>query len=138
MPADLELVEVVVGNDAADDDRNVAAALAYLLDDERGERHVGPGQHRQPDRVDVLVDGGGGDCLRRLEQPGVDHLVPGVAKNPGDDLDPPVVAVEADLGDQYPGARRNWSSDWVHQMTGTSTWRPNTAARVAIISPSVA
>ena len=35
----------------------------------------------------------------RLEQPGVDHLEPGVAQGPGDHLDAPVVAVEAGLGD---------------------------------------
>ena len=97
-----ELVEVVVGNDAADDDRDVAAPLANLLDDERGEGQVGSGQHRQPDRVDIFVDGGGGDRLGRLEQPRVDDLVPSVAQDAGDDFDPPVVAVEADLGDQDP------------------------------------
>jgi putative hydrolase of the HAD superfamily len=99
-PGGLERGEVVVGNDAADDDGDVPAALAHLLDDERGEGHVGAGEHGQPDRVDVLVDGGGGDGFGRLEQPGVDDLVPGVAQDAGHDLDPPVVAVEADLGDQ--------------------------------------
>jgi epoxide hydrolase-like predicted phosphatase len=103
-PGRPELVEVVVGNDPANDDRDVAAALANLVDDERGERHVGAGEHGQPDRVDVLVDRSGGDRLGRLEQPGVDDLVPGVAQDPGDNFDPPVVAVEADLGDQDPRA----------------------------------
>ena len=99
-----ELVEVVVGNDPTDDDRDVAAALANRLDDERGERHVGAGEHGQPDRVDVFVDRSGGDRLGRLEQPRVDDLVPGVAQDPGDYFDAPVVAVEADLGDQDPRA----------------------------------
>jgi epoxide hydrolase-like predicted phosphatase len=99
----LELVEVVVGDDAADDHGDVAAAFAHLVDHEGGEGHVGAGQHGQPDGVDIFVDGGGGDRLGRLEQPGVDDLVPGVAQDAGHDLDPPVVAVEADLGDQYPG-----------------------------------
>ena len=94
----------MVGDDPADDHRDVAAPLAHLLDHERGERHVGAGQHRQPDRVDVLVDGGRSDRLRGLEQPGVDDLVAGVAQDAGDDLDPPVVPVEADLGDQDPRA----------------------------------
>ena len=107
-----ELVEVVVGNDPANDHRDVAAPLADLLDDERGEGHVGAGEHGQPDRVDVLVDGGGSDRLGGLEQPGVDDLVPGVAQNAGNNLDPPVVPVEADLGDQDPRG---------HQITGTST-----------------
>ena len=37
-------------------------------------------------------------CSGRLEQPGVDHLEPGVAQRPGDDLDAPVVPVEAGFG----------------------------------------
>ena len=63
-------------------------------------------------------------------KPGVDHLVAGVAQDPGDDLDAAVVAVEADLGDQDPFTG--------HQITGTSTWRPNSVSMVPMISPSVA
>ena len=68
-----------------------------------------------------------------LEQPGVDHLVAGVAQDAGDDFDAAVVAVEADLGDQDPLAAIR-----PHQIVGTSTWRPNTSPSVAMISPSVA
>jgi epoxide hydrolase-like predicted phosphatase len=99
----LQLVEVVVGNDAADDDRDVGPPAANLAYDERGEGEMGAGEHRQPDGVDVFVDGGGGHGLGGLEQSRVDHLVPGVAEDPGHHLDPPVVAVEPDFGDQDPG-----------------------------------
>ena len=78
--------------------RMSAPALTDLLHDERRERHVGAGQHREADDVDVLVDGGSGDGLGRLEQAGVDDLAAGVAEDAGDDLDAAVVAVEADLG----------------------------------------
>ena len=40
-----------------------------------------------------------GDLLGRLVQTGVDDLEAGVAQRPGDDLGPPVVTVEAGLGD---------------------------------------
>jgi hypothetical protein len=73
-------------------------------------------EHGEPDRIDVLVDRGGGDRFGRLEQTGVDDLVAGVAQDASDDLDPPIVAVEADLGDQDPPAKRS-----SHQITGTST-----------------
>ena len=99
----LEFVEVVVGHDAADDHRDVTPSPAHLLHDERSEGHVGTGEHGESDRIDVFVDGGGGDSLWRLEQTGVDDLVPGVAQDAGHHLDPPVVAGEPDLGDQDPG-----------------------------------
>ena len=63
---------------------------------------MGAGEHRQPDRVDVFVDGRGGDGVGRLEQAGVDDFVAGVAQDAGDDFDAAVVTVEADLGDQDP------------------------------------
>ena len=66
----------------------------------RRERHVRARQHRQPDRVDVLVDGRRRDGVGRLEQPGVDHLEAGVAQDARHDLHPAVVSVETDLGDQ--------------------------------------
>jgi len=110
-PGGAELVEVVVGDDAADDHGDVAPALPYFSDDQRSEGHVSPGEHGQADRVDVFVNGGGGDGLWGLEQTGVDDFVAGVAQDPGNDLDPPVVAVEPDLGDQDPLG---------HQITGTS------------------
>ena len=105
-----------------------------LLDDERGEGEVGAGEHRQADRVDVFVDGGGGDGVGCLEQAGVDDFVAGVAQDAGDDFDAAVVAVEADLGDQDPCRTDGLG----HQIVGTSTWRPNTSPIVAISSPSVA
>ncbi len=74
--------------------------LAQLRHDQRRERHVRARQHRQPDRVDVLVDGRGRDRVGRLEQPGVDHLEAGVAQDARHDLHPAVVSVETDLGDQ--------------------------------------
>src|SRR5205085_2665543 len=47
---------------------------------------------------------GGRDLLGRLVQAGVDDLEPGVPQRPGDDLRPPVVAVETGLGDHHPVA----------------------------------
>jgi hypothetical protein len=47
---------VTIGDDPADDHRDVDTACAALVDDERDERHVRAAEHRQPDRVDVLVD----------------------------------------------------------------------------------
>ena len=75
--------------------------LDEQLADAGEERHVRAGEDRQADHVDVLLHGGGGDHLRRLVQPGVDHLHPGVAQRRGDDLGAAVVAVETRLGDQH-------------------------------------
>ncbi len=59
---------------------------------------MGPGQQGQADGVGILLDGGLGDLLRRLVQPGVDDLEAGVAQGPGDDLGPAVMAIEPGLG----------------------------------------
>ena len=76
-----------------------ALALAQQLDHPREQRHVRAGEHRQADRVGVLLDGRLDDLLGRLVQPGVDDLDAGVAQRAGDDLGAAVVAVEAGLGD---------------------------------------
>jgi epoxide hydrolase-like predicted phosphatase len=107
----LQLVEVVVGNDAAHDHGDVAPAAAHLPHDEGSEREVGAGEHRETDGVDVFVDGGGGDGFGGLEQARVDHLVAGVAEDPSHHFDAPIVSVEAHLGDQDPGG---------HQITDDS------------------
>ena len=62
---------------------------------------MGARQHRQPDDVDVLVDRGGRHGVGCLEQAGVHDFEAGVPQDPGDDLDPAVVTVEADLGDEH-------------------------------------
>ena len=61
---------------------------------------MGAREHRQADGIDVLIDGRSGNGLRCLEEPGVDHLIAGIAQDAGDDLDAAVVAVETDLGDE--------------------------------------
>ena len=68
------------------------------LFDARKERHVRAAQDREPDDVDVFLNGGGRDHLRRLVQAGVDDFHAGIAKRGGDDLGATVVAVEAGLG----------------------------------------
>ena len=61
--------------------------------------HVRAGEHRQADRVHVLLDGGGDDLLRGLVQAGVDDLDAGVAQRAGHDLRAAVVPVKAGLRD---------------------------------------
>ena len=61
----------------------------------RHERHVRARQDRQPDHVDVLLEGGRGDHLGRLAEAGVDDLEALVAQAAGEHLGAPVVAVEA-------------------------------------------
>ena len=88
---------------------SAASRSREQLDDPGEQRHVRAGQHRQPDRVGVLLDGGLDDLLRRLVQAGVDDLHPGVAQRPGDDLGAAVVTVEAGLGDHDADGSRSRS-----------------------------
>jgi putative heme-binding domain-containing protein len=92
-----QLGDVLLGDDATDDHRNIEATGPYALDDERRECHVGSGEHRQTDGVDVLVDSGGRHLLRGLEQTGVDDLVARIAQGPGHDFHTTVVTVESGL-----------------------------------------
>jgi hypothetical protein len=54
--------------------------------------------HGDADEVGVLLLGGGHDGLGGLAQAEVDDLGAGVSQHAGDDLQSPVVAVEAELG----------------------------------------
>ena len=56
-----------------------------------------PGEQREPDGVGILLHHRLDHLLGRLVQPGVDHLEAAVPQRPGDDLGPPVVAVEPGL-----------------------------------------
>ena len=60
------------------------------------------GEDREADHVDVLLDGGVGDLLRRQADALVDHLHAHVAGADGDLLGAVRVAVEAGLADQDP------------------------------------
>ena len=78
----------------------VDLAVAQRLDDARKQLHVRAGEDAQADDVDVLLQRGLGDHLRRLADAGVDDLHAGVAQRARDDLGPAVVTVEAGLGDE--------------------------------------
>src|SRR5205823_3833711 len=97
----LELGEVFLRNDPAARDEDVAR-LPFLeeLHDLREQGHVSAAEAREADRVDVLLDRGLDDVLRRLPEPGVDDLHAGIAQRAGDDLGPTVVAVESRFRDQ--------------------------------------
>ena len=57
------------------------------------------GQHRQADRVGVLLQCRLRHELGRLEQAGVHDLEPRVAQGPCDHFGPPIVSVQPGLGD---------------------------------------
>ena len=78
----------------------VDLAVAQRLHDAREELHVRAGEDAQADDVDVLLQRGLGDHLRRLADAGVDDLHAGVAQGARDDLRAAVVAVEPGLGDE--------------------------------------
>jgi hypothetical protein len=69
------------------------------VDDPWDERQVGAGEDGEPDGVGVLLERGLDDLLRRLVQPGIDHLHARVPERSCDDLRPAIVAVEAGLRD---------------------------------------
>ena len=93
---------VVAGDDAPAEDHHVPMSRSPQQIHDAGEqREVGARQHRQADRVGILLEGGLRDLLRGLVQPGVDHLEAGVPQRPRDDLRPPVMAVQTGLRDHH-------------------------------------
>src|ERR1700676_3184816 len=86
---------VVVGNDAPDDEENVLSTLALQqIHDSRHEYQVGARKKGQSEHVGVLLDDGLDDLLRRLVQTGVDDLESRVAQRSCDDLRATIVSVE--------------------------------------------
>src|SRR5207248_7724058 len=127
----LELGDVGSRDRPAYDHQHLAgAALAQQLDDPWHERHVRAGEDRDPDGVGILLDRGLDDLLRRLVEPGVDHLHAGVAQRPRDHLGATVVPVETDLRDHDARLAR-------HQKTGVSRQTPHTSRSASHISPMV-
>src|SRR5215469_8153489 len=101
----LELRDVGLRDDAAAEHRDIGRVLLGQQLDHPGEqRHVRAGQDRQPDRGGVLLDRRRHDLLRRLVQPGVDDLDPGITQGPGDHLRAAVVAVQPGLRDDHADA----------------------------------
>src|SRR5437588_3629472 len=94
--------ELVRAESAVEDFDVRRALLSEVLHQARQHHIVSPGEYSEADRFDVLLDGRGGNHLWRLVEARIDHLVAGVAQRARDHLGPPVVAVEAGLGDQDP------------------------------------
>ena len=82
-----------------------ASRSLQQVDDLGEQRHVRAGEHREADRVGVLLDGGLDDLLRRLVQAGVDDLHTGVPQGPRHDLGAAVVTVQARLGHHHSDGR---------------------------------
>src|ERR1041385_4256149 len=98
----LELRDVLVRNDAsAEQDHVVEGLRAHELEDARKERHMRAREDREADTVDVFLNSGGDDLLRRLPKPRVDDLHPSVAQSAGNDFRAAVMPVEPGLCDEY-------------------------------------
>ena len=101
---------------------------------------MGAREDRDPDGVGVLLDRRLDDLLRKLVEARVDHLHPGVAQRPGDDLRAPVVAVEPDLRDHdtqtVPRPRRSLGSSRSPPGLQSGSAPPAFAARASTKSRS--
>jgi hypothetical protein len=96
-----QLLDIALRDVAADDDLHVLKPLVPQPGhDPLSQRQVRPGEDGEADDVYVLLQGCLDDLIHRLVQPGVDHLEARVAQGQGDHLGPPVVPVQAGLGDQ--------------------------------------
>jgi hypothetical protein len=104
-PQPFEFRDVFLRDDPApEDDDVVDPAVGHEFPEAGEQRHVRPGEHRQPHGIGILLDDGLDDLLRRLVQAGVDDLHAGVAQGARHDLGAAVMPVEARLGDDHPDA----------------------------------
>jgi hypothetical protein len=62
--------------------------------------HMGPGQHGNPDNVDILGNRLLGDFTRRFVQTAIDHFMSGLVQGAGNHFGADIVTVEAWFGDQ--------------------------------------
>ena len=98
----LEGGDVGLGNDAADEYGDVVHAFFVEEFHELGaDGVVRAGEDGKADDVDVFLDGGGGDHLRRLAEAGVNHFHASVTQCARDNLRSAIVAIQAGLGNQH-------------------------------------
>ena len=96
---------ILLRDSAAENEEDVLGALfAEQGCDAGNDDVVSAREDGESDAVDVFLDGGGDDHLWRLAEASVDDFHAGIAKGPGNDLGPAVVAIEARL--------RYEDSDW--------------------------
>src|ERR1700693_3580644 len=84
-------------------------------------------EYRKSHDIDVFVHRTARNCFGRLKEPEVDHLHARISQQPGDDVDPAIVPVKADLGNEYSQTHRRGA--W---------YLPKTSAIAETISPKVA
>src|SRR5205814_10694030 len=101
----LERFDVILGNDPAARDQDVIPALcAHQLLDAGNQCHVRSTQDGKTDDVDVFLDRGGRDHLRRLVKAGVNDLHSSITKRGGDDFCATIVAIQTRFCDEYPNS----------------------------------
>ena len=134
----LEFLLVVVGNDAADHHGDVLELrLLQRLHQLRHQQMV-RGERGNADHVHVLLLGEADHLGDLLPRRGVEHIHAGIAQEGCHHPAAAIVAVEADLGDEYLGRVRrpnSWSSatpaayfDWAAPCRNVFTnWRASAA-----------
>ena len=113
--------DVLLRHDPSDDQGDVEVGLVEGGEHRGGEGEMAGVVHRQPDRVGVLLLGRGDDRRRGLAEAEVDDLHARVAQDAGDDLDPAVVAVEPELGQDDPDGVLRGVVGVGHQTIACST-----------------
>ncbi len=99
----LQLGDVFVGYDSADDEENVCkSGLSNAFNNLRNKRIMRPRQNTQSYYMDVFLYRRIDDHIRSLVKTRIDDLESGVAKRPGNYFGATIVAIEPGLRHQYP------------------------------------
>src|SRR5436190_22548446 len=110
----LQFRNVLVRNDSPDDDEDVIELFFFHQFQNAGnQRHMGTGEHRKSNDIDVLLKRRAHDLFRCLSEARIDHFKSGIAESACDDLRTTVMAVEAGFCNEY-------SNSFSHQIAGSS------------------
>ena len=97
----LESADVLLRNDSSTEDRDITR-LVFLEEPEHlaEQGHMGCGVDGKTDGIHVFLERRAGDLFRSVVDAEIDHLHPSVPQSPSDNLNPAVVTVETDFGNQ--------------------------------------
>ena len=91
---------IAVWHDSTDHHRNINTTGTNRLYNERCKGHMGTGQHRETNDINVFVNSRSRNCFGRLEEARVNDFDTGIAQQASDNFDTTVMAIKPNFGNE--------------------------------------